>query len=72
MDTISPLKHGERTIAINVRGENNDTDLKAQSADDDGHRFTLTYIDQFFDNTLGIAFGVTDMSNPVQEERFSA
>jgi len=72
MDTISPLKHGERTISVNVRGEFNDTDLDSPAADDDGHRVTFSYIDQFADDTLGIAFGVTDMSNPVQEERFNA
>jgi len=72
MDTISPLKHGERTISVNIRGEFNDTDLSSPAADDSGHRATFTYIDQFADNTLGIAFGVTDMSNPVQEERFNA
>lgn len=72
MDTISPLEHGERTISVNVRGEYNDTDLDTPSADDDGHRGTLTYIDQYFDDTVGFAFGVTDMSNPIQEERFNA
>ena len=72
MDTISPLKHGERTISVNIRGEYNDTDLDSPSADDDGHRATFTYIDQYLDDTLGVAFGVTDMSNPIQEERFNA
>lgn len=72
MDTISPLKHGERTLSINARYEFNDTDLNMAGATDDGHRLTATYIDQFFNDSVGIAFGVTDMSNPIQEERFNA
>jgi len=72
MDTISPLKHGERTFSINARYEFNDTDLDMAGATDDGHRLTGTYIDQFMDDTLGVALGVTDMSNPIQEERFNS
>ena len=72
MNTIDPLKHGERTISVNIRGELNDTDLDSDAADDEGHRYTFTYIDQYFNDTLGFAFGVTDMSNPIQEERFNA
>jgi len=72
MDTISPLKHGERTLSVNARYEFNDTDLDMAGATDDGHRLTGTYIDQFMDDTVGVALGVTDMSNPIQEERFNA
>jgi len=72
MDTISPLKHGERTLSVNARYEFNDTDLDMAGATDDGHRLTGTYIDQFMDDTVGVALGVTDMSNPIQEERFNS
>ena len=42
------------------------------ASDDDGYRYTLTYVDQFADDTVGIAIGIADMSNPGQEERFNS
>jgi len=72
LQTIRPLAHGKRTLHGNVRYEWTEYDALNAGSDDDGYRYTLTYIDQFADDTVGIAIGIADMSNPGQEERFNA
>ncbi len=56
----------------NVRYEWTEYDALNAGSDDDGYRYTLTYVDQFADDTVGIAIGIADMSNPGQEERFNS
>lgn len=72
LKTIRPLTHGKRTLHGNVRYEWTELDALNAGSDDDGYRYTLTYIDQFADDTVGIAIGIADMSNPGQEQRFNA
>jgi len=72
MKTIRPLSYGKRAIHGNVRYEWTEFDALNAGSDDDGYRYTFTYIDQFADDTVGIALGIADMSNPGQEERFNA
>lgn len=70
MRLISPLKHGETTVAVNARYEWNQIDALNAGADDSGQRLSISYIDQFADDTIGIALGYANMSNPTQIERF--
>jgi len=70
MRLISPLKHGETTVAVNARYEWNQIDALNAGADDSGQRLSISYIDQFADGTIGIALGYANMSNPTQIERF--
>jgi iron complex outermembrane receptor protein len=72
LKTIRPLQHGKRTLHGNVRYEWTEYDALNAGSDDDGYRYTLTYIDQFADDTVGIAIGYAGMSNPGQEERFNS
>ncbi|WP_242620286.1 TonB-dependent receptor plug domain-containing protein [Shewanella maritima] len=72
MQTISPLRHGERTIAVNVRGEMNDLGALNAGSTDKGYRGSISYIDQFADDTIGIALGYSRMQSPNQEERWQA
>ena len=72
MQTISPLKHGEQTIAINVRGEWNDLGALNSGSTDKGYRASFSYVDQFADDTIGFAFGYSRMQSPNQEERWQA
>ncbi|HWK48466.1 MAG TPA: TonB-dependent receptor plug domain-containing protein, partial [Steroidobacter sp.] len=52
--TTRPLEHGRRALAFNIRGERNSQgDLGADSKED-GYRASFSYIDQFFDNRLGV------------------
>lgn len=72
MQTISPLSHGEQTIAVAVRGEMNDLGALNSGSDDKGYRGSISYIDQFADDTLGVAIGYARMMSPNQEERWQA
>ncbi len=72
MQTIRPLSHGKRTISVGLRYEENDLGALNAGSDDTGHRASISYIDQFADDTIGIAIGIADMSSPNQEERWEA
>jgi len=72
MQTIRPLAHGKRTVAGNIRYEWTEYGALNAGSDDDGYRYSLTYVDQFANDTVGIAIGIADMSNPGQEERFNS
>jgi TonB-dependent receptor len=63
--TTRPLEYGRRATVFNIRGEqNSQNDLGADSTDM-GYRASFSYIDQFFDNTLGITFGVARLFSPL-------
>ncbi|MGI2104054.1 TonB-dependent receptor [Shewanella frigidimarina] len=72
MQTISPLTHGEQTIAMSLRGEMNDLGSLNSGSSDTGYRGSVSYIDQFADDTIGIALGYARMMSPNQEERWQA
>ncbi|WP_163937420.1 TonB-dependent receptor [Paraferrimonas sp. SM1919] len=72
MRTISPLAHGEQTVAVNVRGEYNDLGALNAGTENTGYRASVSYIDQFMNDTLGVAIGYSKMSSPNQEERWQA
>lgn len=72
MRTIRPLQHGQQTIKVNARYENNSLGKLNPDGSDTGSRLSGTFIDQFADNTLGVALNVTSMDSPNQEERWAA
>ncbi|GGQ12358.1 TonB-dependent receptor [Shewanella litoralis] len=72
MQTISPLTHGEQTFAMSLRGEMNDLGSLNSGSEDTGYRGSISYIDQFADDTIGIALGYARMMSPNQEERWQA
>jgi iron complex outermembrane receptor protein len=55
MQTVRPLDFKGRTMAVNYRREK--SGLGLDYAKGSGNRFTWSYIDQFADRTVGIAFG---------------
>ncbi len=66
--TTRPLEYGKRAVVFNLRGEkNSNNDLGADSTDH-GYRVSFSYIDQFFDNTLGVTFGVARLESPLATE----
>jgi iron complex outermembrane receptor protein len=72
MRTVRPLEYGRQSLVANLRYEKADLgSLNAGSADD-GLRYSLSYVDQFGDGTVGLALGFAHMSNPSQEQRFNA
>ena len=70
--TTRPLDYGKRAIVFNIRGErNSNRDLGANSTDH-GYRASFSYIDQFADNTFGIAFGYARLDQPLATEGVGA
>ncbi|WP_237057141.1 TonB-dependent receptor [Microbulbifer sediminum] len=72
MQTVKPLERGERVIKVNTQYEMTSFDKLNPDGEDDGHRATISYIDQFADDTIGVAFAHNTMSSPNQEERWNA
>jgi len=68
--TVSPLSRSERTIKLNAQYEMNEHEALVPGFEDTGHRATLAYIDQFADDTVGVALAVTTMESPGQEKHF--
>lgn len=68
MKTVRPLSFGESAAAVSVRGQRNSLGSAADS-DATGHRFNMSYIDQFADNTIGLALGYSYSETPIQENQ---
>jgi iron complex outermembrane receptor protein len=70
--TVRPLEFGRRAIAANLRYELNDIGALNAGTTDSGLRYSISFIDQFADDTVGVAFGYAHLSSPYQSERFNA
>ena len=66
LKTVRPLAYGKQAFAANVRGDQN----KIGDEKENGYRYSLSYIDQFADNTIGIALGYAHLNNPGQSKQF--
>lgn len=64
--TIRPLAFGKRAFAVNLRGDMN----KVGDEKEYGERYSFSYIDQFKDNTVGLALGYAHLNNPGQSKQF--
>jgi iron complex outermembrane receptor protein len=72
LQTIRPLKYGKQVLSANARYEFNSEDKLNPDGKDSGHRLSATYVDQFMNDTLGVAIAVSDISTPTQSRRFNA
>lgn len=70
--TVRPLAFGRRAIALSARYEWNEIGALNAGTTDNGNRFSVSYIDQNEDGTLGIALGFAHMESPYQSQRFNA
>ena len=66
--TVRPLSFAERVTAVNLRGDMN----RLEDNDEWGSRASISYIDQFADDTVGIAVGYARMDNPTQGRQFES
>jgi iron complex outermembrane receptor protein len=64
MQTVRPLAFGGRAVALNARAEKNSLGAIA-NAKSSGNRFSVSYVDQFADRTIGIALGFAHLETPV-------
>ncbi len=70
--TVQPLAYGKQTIMVGARYEQNADAALNSDGTNKGNRENISYIDQFSDNTLGLALGYSHTVSPLQSERFSA
>ncbi|TXH77114.1 MAG: TonB-dependent receptor [Lysobacteraceae bacterium] len=70
--TIRPLAFGRQRFVANLRGENHSLGKQNPDGSDNGYRVSASYVDQFADNTLGIALGVAELDSPFQEQHYKA
>ena len=69
LQTVKPLT-AESTFTVNGTFEKNAEDSPNPDFDNDGHRISLNFVDQFADDTIGLALTVASMESPRQEQHF--
>ncbi len=72
LQTIKPLNQDGRVIQFNGTYEKTSFDKLNPDGDDAGLKGTFFYMDQFADDTLGVAFAYTTMTSPNQEKRWNS
>ncbi|HWW24503.1 MAG TPA: TonB-dependent receptor [Caulobacter sp.] len=70
--TVRPLAYGKRALALSLRGEK----TSGKKLNDDSHnlggRFSASYINQFADDTIGVALGYAHLDSPSQVKHYKA
>lgn len=70
--TIRPIEYGRRVFAVGARGTYTDIGRLNAGSDDKGYRVSGTYVDQFFNNTLGVALSAAYLNEPYQIQQYNA
>ena len=70
--TIRPLDAGEQIFAIGAKGSYADIGALNAGSKEFGYRMNATYVDQFADDTLGIALSAAYTDEPYQLQEFNA
>jgi iron complex outermembrane receptor protein len=70
LQTIKPLAFGGRRIVFSGTGEYNSLGNVSDDGDSKGYRASASYVDQFANDTLGVALGVARLNSPFQEEHY--
>lgn len=70
--TLMPLDAGGRKMAFNVRGERNSYGQLTGDAGGTGKRLSVSFVDQFADNTVGVALGYAYLDSPSQQKKYHA
>ncbi|KQM41361.1 TonB-dependent receptor [Sphingomonas sp. Leaf10] len=70
--TVRPLEYGRQAISIGARGTYADLGELNAGSRDKGYRVSGTYIDQFADDTIGIALSANYLDEPYQIQEFNA
>jgi iron complex outermembrane receptor protein len=70
LQTIRPLSLGERRFVFGGTAEYNSLGDVSADAESKGYRASASYVDQFANDTLGVAFGVARLNSPFQEQHY--
>ena len=70
--TIRPLAFGRQAVALNYRYEWNDIGALNSGTTDHGERYSISYIDQFADDTIGLALGYARLDSPGQSREYNS
>lgn len=68
IETVRPLSFGQRAAALTYQRDQNGQRLNVPGYDRGGNRVSGTYIDQFRDDTVGLALGVAYNKTPYQAQ----
>lgn len=71
LETVRPLAAPE-TLSVNASLEQNSHDQLNPDGEDSGWRATVSWIDQFADDRVGVALALATMESPNQEERWNS
>src|SRR5262245_45072405 len=70
---LMPLSIDHRQVALGARAERNGNgSLSSTGNGDTGSRFSASYVDQFRDNTIGLALGYAHLDSPGQAKQYGA
>ena len=70
--TVRPLDYGKSVLAIGARGTYADLGALNAGSKKYGYRANATFIDQFADDTIGIALSASYVDEPYQLQEFNA
>lgn len=71
LQTVSPL-NSDASMTVNAVYEQNEKNSANPDYDNNGHRLSFNFVDQFMDDSLGLALVVSSQETPRQEENFRA
>lgn len=70
---VMPLNSRGRQVSVSVRGEQNSLGQVSPQGDKNfGNRISASYVNQFADNTVGLAFGFAHLDSPGQSKKYEA
>lgn len=70
--TIRPLEYGRSVLAVGARGSWADLGALNGGSEELGYRVNGTYVDQFADDTIGVALAASYVDEPYQLQEFNA
>ncbi len=70
--TIRPLDYGKSVLAVGARGTYADLGALNAGSKEFGYRANATFVDQFADDTVGIALAAAYVDEPYQLQEFNA
>jgi iron complex outermembrane recepter protein len=70
--TVRPLDYGKSVLAIGARGTYADLGALNSGSKKYGYRANATFIDQFADDTIGVALSASYVDEPYQLQEFNA